>query len=252
MACLRMLSKSEIGFIKSLQQKKYRKEQALFVVEGLKSVLEFLQSGYRIHSVYGTSTILSKLGKISHNIKLLEVKADEIAKISGLTTPQDILAVIYIPQKDEKDLTIQANTFYLLLDGIQDPGNLGTIIRTADWFGFKQVICSTDTAEAYNPKVVQASMGSLARMEVIYTNLEDLIRNSSLPTFAATLGGTSIFETNFGTEGLLILGNEGNGIRPEILEKVSNQVTIPQFGAAESLNVAVSAGIFCAEVRRKA
>jgi TrmH family RNA methyltransferase len=252
MAWLRMLSKSEIGFIKSLQQKKYRKEQALFVVEGLKSVLEFLQSGYRIHSVYGTSTILSKLGKISHNIKLLEVKADEIAKISGLTTPQDILAVIYIPQKDEKDLTIQANTFYLLLDGIQDPGNLGTIIRTADWFGFKQVICSTDTAEAYNPKVVQASMGSLARMEVIYTNLEDLIRNSSLPTFAATLGGTSIFETNFGTEGLLILGNEGNGIRPEILEKVSNQVTIPQFGAAESLNVAVSAGIFCAEVRRKA
>jgi TrmH family RNA methyltransferase len=160
--------------------------------------------------------------------------------------------VVYIPQKDEKDHTIEANTFHLLLDGIQDPGNLGTIIRTADWFGFKQVICSTDTAEAYNPKVVQASMGSLARMEVIYTNLEDLIRNSNLPTFAATLGGTSIFETNFSSEGLLILGNEGNGIRPEILEKVGNRVTIPQFGAAESLNVAVSAGIFCAEVRRKA
>jgi TrmH family RNA methyltransferase len=247
-----MLSKSEIGFIKSLQQKKYRKEQALFVVEGLKSVLEFLQSGYRIHSVYGTSTVLPKLGKISQNIKLLEVKADEIAKISGLTTPQDVLAVVYIPQNDEKELTIEANTFHLLLDGIQDPGNLGTIIRTADWFGFKQVICSTDTAEAYNPKVVQASMGSLARMEVIYTNLEVLIRNSSLPTFAATLSGTSIFETSFGHEGLLILGNEGNGIRPEILEQVSNQVTIPQFGAAESLNVAVSAGIFCAELRRKA
>jgi TrmH family RNA methyltransferase len=155
-------------------------------------------------------------------------------------------------KKKEAALTDFKNTSTLLLDGIQDPGNLGTIIRTADWFGFKQVICSTDTAEAYNPKVVQASMGSLARMEVIYTNLEDLIRNSSLPTFAATLGGTSIFETNFGSEGLLILGNEGNGIRPEILEKVGNQVTIPQFGAAESLNVAVSAGIFCAEVRRKA
>ena len=107
-----MLSKSEIGFIKSLQQKKYRKEQALFVVEGLKSVLEFLQSGYSIHSVYGTSTVLPKLGKISQNIKLLEVKADEIAKISGLTTPQDILAVVYIPQKDEKNLTIEANTFH--------------------------------------------------------------------------------------------------------------------------------------------
>lgn len=247
-----MLSKSEIGFIKSLQQKKFRKEQALFVVEGLKSVLEFLQSGYRIHSVYGTSTILPKLGKISQNIKLLEVKADEIAKISGLNTPQDVLAVVYIPQKDEKELIIEANTFHLLLDGVQDPGNLGTIIRTADWFGFKELICSTDTVEAYNPKVVQASMGSLARIKVIYTDLEDVIRLSSLPTFAATLGGTSIFETKFGTEGLLILGNEGNGIRPEILEKVSNQVTIPLFGAAESLNVAVSAGIFCAEVRRKA
>ena len=247
-----MLSKSEIGFIKSLQQKKFRKEQALFVVEGLKSVLEFLQSGYRIHSVYGTSTILPNLGKISQNIKLLEVKADEIAKISGLNTPQDVLAVVYIPQKDEKELIIEANTFHLLLDGVQDPGNLGTIIRTADWFGFKELICSTDTVEAYNPKVVQASMGSLARIKVIYTDLEDVIRRSSLPTFAATLGGTSIFETKFGTEGLLILGNEGNGIRPEILEKVSNQVTIPLFGAAESLNVAVSAGIFCAEVRRKA
>ncbi|MCX6166913.1 MAG: RNA methyltransferase [Sphingobacteriales bacterium] len=247
-----MLSKSEIGFIKSLQQKKFRKEQALFVVEGLKSVLEFLQSGYRIHSVYGTSTILPKLGKISQNIKLLEVKADEIAKISGLNTPQDVLAVVYIPQKDEKELIIEANTFHLLLDGVQDPGNLGTIIRTADWFGFKELICSIDTVEAYNPKVVQASMGSLARIKVIYTDLEDVIRRSSLPTFAATLGGTSIFETKFGTEGLLILGNEGNGIRPEILEKVSNQVTIPLFGAAESLNVAVSAGIFCAEVRRKA
>jgi TrmH family RNA methyltransferase len=245
-----MLSKSEIGFIKSLQQKKYRKEHALFVVEGLKSVLEFLQSGYRIHSVYGTSTILPKLNKISQNIKLLEVKADEIAKISGLTTPQDVLAVVYIPQKDENDLIIEANTFHLLLDGVQDPGNFGTIIRTADWFGFKELICSTDTVEAYNPKVVQASMGSLARIKIIYTELEDVIRSSSLPTFAATLGGTSIFETSFGHEGLLILGNEGNGIRPEILEKVSNQVTIPLFGGAESLNVAVSAGIFCAELRR--
>jgi len=247
-----MLSKSEIGFIKSLQQKKYRKEQALFVVEGLKSVLEFLQSGYRIHSVYGTSTVLPKLGKISQNIKLLEVKADEIAKISGLTTPQDALAVVYIPQKDEKELKIEANTFHLLLDGVQDPGNLGTIIRTVDWFGFKQLICSTDTVEAYNPKVVQASMGSLARIDVIYTDLEDVIRRCSLPTFAATLGGTSIFETAFGHEGLLILGNEGNGIRPEILEKVNNRITIPLYGGAESLNVAVSAGIFCAEVRRKA
>jgi TrmH family RNA methyltransferase len=245
-----MLSKSEIGFIKSLQQKKCRKEHALFVVEGLKSVLEFLQSGYRIHSVYSTSTVLSKLSKISQNIKLLEVKADEIAKISGLTTPQDVLAVVYIPQKDEKELIIEANNFHLLLDGVQDPGNFGTIIRTADWFGFKQLICSTDMVEAYNPKVVQASMGSLARIDVIYTDLEDIIRRCSLPTFAATLGGTSIFETAFGHEGLLILGNEGNGIRPEILEKVSNRITIPLYGGAESLNVAVSTGIFCAEVRR--
>lgn len=247
-----MLSKSEISFIKSLQQKKVRKEQGLFVVEGLKSVIEFSESDFSIHSIYATSAMLSKLGKISSKTKLLEVKADEFAKISGLTSPQEVLALVRIPEKQNVGPLDVAKKFSLLLDGIQDPGNLGTIIRTADWFGINQVICSNDTVEAYNPKVVQASMGSLARIPVFYTDLEALLEKSKIASFAATLHGASIFETNFGNEGLLILGNEGNGIRPEILKKASNNVTIPLFGAAESLNVAVSAGIFCAELRRKA
>lgn len=247
-----MLSKSEINFIKSLQQKKVRKEHGLFVVEGLKSVIEFSESDFSIHSIYATSAILSKLGKISSKTKLFEVKADEFGKISGLTSPQEVLALVRIPEKQTIGPLDVAKKFSLLLDGIQDPGNLGTIIRTADWFGINQVICSKDTVEAYNPKVVQASMGSLARIPVFYTDLVPLLEHSKTTSFAATLNGQSIFDTNFGKEGLLILGNEGNGIRPEILEKVSNKVTIPLFGAAESLNVAVSAGIFCAEVRRKA
>ncbi len=247
-----MLSKSEISFIKSLQQKKYRKEHHLFVVEGAKSVLEFLASDFSVHSIYATSAMLPKLGKISPSIKLLEIKADDLTKISGLNTPQEALALVHMPKEQAFNHNSLQHTFTLLLDGLQDPGNLGTIIRTADWFGIKQIVCSTDTVEAYNPKVVQASMGSLARMNIVYTDLTAVLEGTTVPSFAAMLNGKSIYETDFGSQGLLILGNEGNGIRPEILEKVSNRVTIPLFGGAESLNVAVSAGIFCAEVRRKA
>lgn len=136
------------------------------------------------------------------------------------------------------------------MDGIQDPGNLGTIIRTADWFGIKNIICSEDTVDAYNAKVVQATMGSLARIHVHYVNLEHLIANTALPVFGALLDGGNIYQTHFGSEGLIVLGNEGNGIRPGIQALIQKPVTIPLLGKAESLNVAIANAIFCSEITR--
>lgn len=247
-----MLSKSQISFINSLHQKKQRKEMGLFLVEGLKSVTEFIESDYQIDTIYHTPAVLSKLDKISGNIKLVEIKPEELSKISTLNAPQDVLAVLKMPEEELIRPEQLKNQFSLVLDGVQDPGNMGTIIRTADWFGISNLICSNDTVEVYNPKVVQASMGSLSRTKVFYTDLVQFLEENQVPSYATTLNGRSIYETNFKAEGLLILGNEGNGIRAEVLEKVKNQITIPRFGSTESLNVAVSAGICCAEIRRKA
>ncbi len=193
---------------------------------------------------------MPKLGKLSHNIKQVEISTADLYKISALTTPQQLLAVIKIPKHTLLTTQMLKGSFTLALDGIQDPGNLGTIIRTADWFGFNRLICSDDTVDVYNSKVVQATMGSLARVAVQYTNLEKLLEDSSIPVFGALLDGKSIYQTNFGTEGILVLGNEGNGIRPEIISQISHPVTIPRFGQAESLNVAICASVFCSEMRR--
>lgn len=246
-----MLSKSEISFIKSLHQKKFRKDHHLFLAEGFKSVTEFLDSDYHTDTVYCTKALLPKLDKFSHKIKLIEITEAELGKISTLTTPQGILATIRIPSKTEIDLESFKNRFTLVLDGVQDPGNLGTIIRTADWFGFSRILCSMDSVEAYNPKVVQATMGSLSRMEIHYADLEELLPRIKVPFFGALLDGTSIYEVDFGQEGLIILGNEGKGISPKIQSQITRAVTIPRFGGAESLNVAVSAAIFCSELKRK-
>ncbi len=245
-----MISKSQISFITSLQQKKIRKEHGLFIVEGLKSISEFINSDYITDTIFYSENVVPKLGKLSQNIKLFEISPQELAKISALSTPQQILALIKIPEHRVLTTEMLKGSFTLVLDGIQDPGNLGTIIRTADWFGMKNVVCSEDTVDVYNSKVVQATMGSLARVKVSYTDLDKFLRNSSVPVFGALLDGKSIYSTDFGTEGLIILGNEGNGIRPDIVDKITQAVTIPSFGKAESLNVAISASIFCSEIRR--
>ncbi|SDZ98554.1 RNA methyltransferase, TrmH family [Pedobacter hartonius] len=171
-------------------------------------------------------------------------------KISTLQAPQGILALVNIPETTTIDRTVLRNNFSLVLDGIQDPGNLGTIIRTADWFGFKHVICSSNTVEVYNPKTVQATMGSLCRVNVSYQDLAGLLTDISMPVFGAMLNGSSLYETQWGTEGLVILGNEGQGVSPEIVNLIDRPVTIPRVGQAESLNVAVSAAIFCADISR--
>ncbi len=246
-----MISKSQISFIKSLHQKKNRKEQGLFIVEGLKSIQEFINSDYVIDSVYYTENLMPKLGNLSRNIKSHEISDAELSRISALNTPQAILAVVRISEPVDLSLNITGGTFFIALDGIQDPGNLGTIIRSADWFGINTILCSLDTAEAYNPKVVQASMGSLSRVNVIYTDLGDFLGKTHLPIYGALLDGKSIYETDFGQEGILLLGNEGNGIREELQGRIEYPVTIPRYGKAESLNVAISAAIFCSEIRRK-
>jgi TrmH family RNA methyltransferase len=246
-----MLSKSQISFIKSLQQKKFRKEHSLFIAEGIKSVTEFIQSGYSIKIIFSTPHTIPKLDNLSQKIKVQEITETELKKISLLTNSHDLLALIHIPQKTNIPIESFKKTFTIVLDDVQDPGNFGTIIRIADWFGFKQIICSNNTVEAYNPKVVQATMGSLARVRLHYTNLEDFFKNNRYPVYGALLNGDSIYQTDFSNkEGFLVLGNEGKGISPEVLKYVTKAVTIPRLGEAESLNVAASAAIFCSEIKR--
>lgn len=245
-----MLSKSQISFIKSLHQKKYRKETGFFIIEGIKSISEFLNSEYQINSIYFTPQIFAALPKLKANINLFEVTETELEKISTLKTPQGILALVHTPEKRGIDYNILKNGFSLVLDDVQDPGNFGTIIRTADWFGIKHVICSENTVEAYNPKTVQSTMGSLCRVNIVYTALLPFLAATDLPIYGALLNGQSIYKTQWEGAGLILLGNEGHGISEELLKWINIPVTIPKFGAAESLNVAVSAAIFCSEIKR--
>ena len=245
-----MLSKSQISFIQSLQHKKFRREHGLFLVEGYKSVSEFINSAYQIEAIYYTSTVASKMLKLSQKINSGEISLNILEKISTLKTPPDVIALVKIPAPIDLNYAKLQKKFSLVLDGIQDPGNLGTIIRTADWFGIDDIICSEDSVEVYNPKVVQATMGSLSRINVHYTNLGLVIPQLNLPVFGALLDGENIYNTNFGGEGLLVMGNEGNGLRPEIKTLINKTITIPRVGNAESLNVAIATAICCSEIHR--
>ncbi len=191
------------------------------------------------------------MAKISANIKLFEINNAELDKISTLQSPQGVLAVVHVPSFGRADNDYFKGRFSLALDQVQDPGNLGTIIRTADWFGIRDLICAVNTVEAYNPKTVQATMGSLARVRVHYLDLEVFLRESRLPVFGTLLQGENIYETQWGNEGIILLGNEGNGISDALLPLIDQRVTIPRIGAGESLNVAISAAICCSELRRK-
>ncbi len=185
------------------------------------------------------------------NIKLFEVNNAELEKISTLKTPQGILALVDIPTDQHLDHQSLKGQFSFVLDNIQDPGNLGAIIRTADWFGIKNIVCSANTVEVYNPKTVQSTMGSLSRVSIYYTKLNQFFSTCNLPVFGALLKGKNIYKTNWGNEGLILMGNEGQGISPELIKKINVSVTIPNFGGAESLNVAIAAAIFCSELARK-
>ncbi len=246
-----MLSKAQISLITSLQHKKFRAQHNLFVVEGVKSVLEFVHSPYKVEKIFYTDDALTKLDKIPQNIKQENVSDNEFNKISSLKNPQGALALVQLPSTQDISVKQLKGAHHLVLDDVQDPGNLGTIIRTAEWFGISNILCSYNTVDAFNAKVVQASMGSLSRVNIHYVDIEEFLTDISLPTFGAFLQGDSIFQTDFGTEGLIVMGNEGNGIRENLKEKINHRITIPRIGQAESLNVAVATTIFCAELTRQ-
>lgn len=222
----------------------------MFLVEGYKSVSEFINSAYQIEAVYHTATIAPKMLKLSQKMNFQEISSAVLEKISTLKTPADVIAVVKIPQWPVLNYTTLNKKFSIMLDSIQDPGNMGTIIRTADWFGIENIICSEDCVEVYNPKVVQATMGSLSRMNVHYVDLPQVLSQINLPIYGALLDGENIYSTNFGAEGLVVMGNEGNGLSEKVKQLVTKAITIPRAGNAESLNVAIATAIFCSEISR--
>jgi len=220
------------------------------MVEGYKSVTEFINSAYQVDTIYHTPAIAPKLLNLSRKINFQEISLNEVQKISSLRTPQEVIGLVKIPIWPVLNYKALEKKFSLVLDSIQDPGNMGTIIRTADWFGIQDIICSEDTVDVYNPKVVQATMGSLARVNVYYADLLTVLPQIKLPIFGAMLNGQNIYNTPFGAEGLLVMGNEGNGISAPVEQLITSAVTIPRAGNAESLNVAIATAILCSEIKR--
>ena len=243
-----MLSKNQLKQVKLLEQKKHRQQTGLFVAEGPKVVGDLFRCGFKAHVVYATTDY-----KRPNNVDCVEITADELRKLSFLQHPQQVLAVFYMPRLNEIP---EPQGLCLALDGVQDPGNLGTIIRIADWFGIKTIYCSEDTVDAWNPKVVQATMGSIARINLIYIDLPELLDTlpDSFPVYGTLLDGEDIYQQPLSENGLIIMGNEGNGISEAVRTRINNRLLIPSFSqgdTAESLNVAIATAITCSEFRRR-
>jgi len=240
-----MLSKNQIKLITSLQQKKQRNAHRLFFAEGIKVIQELLESKFELEHLFTTQ---NDFQEVSTDKKVTIIESD-LKKISALATPNSCLAVFKIPNEKK----IQKSGLILALDAVRDPGNLGTILRLCDWFGINQVICSKDAVDIYNPKVVQATMGSIARVNVNYIDLESFISQTPLPVFGTFMEGDNIYKTELSQEGIIVLGNEANGISPEIEKLIKQRLTIPRFGSiqkTESLNVATATAVILSEFRR--
>lgn len=236
-----MLSKSRAKFIQQLSQKKHRTQHELFVVEGHKSIEEFIQAGYEPKELYVTADNLFK------GYNALNVTPQQIKAASHLKNPSNALAVFSIPNSSEPNET----DFILALDGIQDPGNMGTLVRLCDWFGVKNLVCSHDTVDCYNPKVVRATMGSLARVEVHYVDLPFwLAGQKDGVILGASMTGDNIYTTSLPKRSILVIGNEGQGLTDSVTDLLHKEVSIPSYGKAESLNAAMAAGILIAEIKR--
>ena len=239
-----MVVKSEIKLVKNLQQKKYRNQHGLFVAEGSKTVQEVLGSGFTPKVLYSTDKNVLP----DHEDITTLIGEKTLERMSGLKTPNKILAVFEIPPES----TLPSQGWVIALDGVKDPGNMGTLIRLCDWFDIGHVVCSADTVDCYNPKVVQATMGSIARVKVHYTNLVSFLQDFPGESYGAVLNGSPIQDTAFPNHGVLVLGSESHGISPEVQGSLSHQISIPQIGnsSAESLNVATATAIFLHEIRR--
>jgi RNA methyltransferase, TrmH family len=242
-----MLNRNEVKYIQSLYHKKNRNKEEVFIAEGVKIVPELIAAGFGIQKIYGVKDWMDANTNISH---VVEVNEDELRKISNLETPNKVLAVLCkknIPQ--EPDLK---NKISLVLDGIRDPGNLGTIIRIADWFGIENIIASDDTADLYNPKVIQSTMGSIARVNIFYTDLKNFFQSNKIVVMGAMLHGENIASIKEISECLLVIGNESKGIGTDIEKYIQESITIPKTGHAESLNAAVATGIILSWLKLKA
>ena len=237
-----MLSKAKIKFIKSLQIKKYRKQEQCFIVEGAKSVRELLASDFEVVTLLGTNTFLSSIEQ-EGNIDIVEVNEGELDGLGQFQTNHIALAVARI--KENTPVSVASDEFVLVLDDIRDPGNLGTIVRTADWFGIDKIVASSETADFYNPKVISSTMGSFTRVQVYYTQLEDYLKNVTLPVFGTYLEGMDIVDVAFGDGGFILIGNESNGISQNLEKFVTRKITISKIGKGESLNAGIAAGILC-------
>ncbi|MCW3111078.1 MAG: methyltransferase [Segetibacter sp.] len=233
-----MLTKNELKYIQSLYHKKQRDEERLFIAEGPKLAEELVNSQFVIKQVYALSSWLQK----NHRVKVpvTEITEIELGRISNLQTPNEV--VVIAEQAITAGEPVLKGNLTIVLDGIQDPGNMGTIIRIADWFGINQIVCSSDCVEMYNPKVVQSSMGSILRVSCWYKDLTAW-EPGNIPVFGALLNGKNIYSVGKADEGVLVIGNESKGIREPMLSRITHPVTIPKIGGAESLNAAVAAGI---------
>ena len=239
-----MISKSDIKYIQSLAHKKFRDEERLFIVEGVKMVEELISSASdNIDRVFATKNWVERqLPNTVVNKLTVVIEEHELAKISQHKTPNEVLALVKFPKFQNEYNT--DNKLTLVLDQIQDPGNLGTIIRTCDWFGINQIVCSLDTVDNYNPKVIQSAMGSILHVEVIYRSLPTFLSTvQDIPIYAAVLNGKSIHDIAIAKPSLLLIGNESNGISKEVLSFATEKITIPKLGQAESLNAAIASGI---------
>ena len=237
-----MLSKAQIKYIQSLQHKKYRQKSGQFIAEGDKIVPELLAEGVPVQEVYATASWITTHQHLLNKVAVTEVEEGALKQLSALTTPNQALALLNIP---EPVPGIYKGTVSIALETIQDPGNLGTIIRIADWFGIKQVICSPDCVDAYNPKTIQATMGSIARVRIIESDIVSLLSAAGVPSYAATLHGTNIVAFTKLTEGIILIGNESRGLSEAVVNASTHRITIPRLGGAESLNAGIAAGIIC-------
>ena len=240
-----MISKNQIKLITSLTQKKYRKQHQLFLAEGEKVIDEILNSSFELEHVYCTQDIFNNVESTKKSI----IGESDLKKITALNTPNNCLAVFKIPVEQKIDST----GLTVILDDIKDPGNLGTIIRLCDWFGVSQIVCSLQSVDIYNPKVVQATMGSITRVAVFYTDLEEYLNNSNAKIYGTFMEGENIYKTSLPTNGIVVFGNEANGISKTIEKFITDKIAIPRFGnlqSTESLNVATAAAIVISEFKR--
>lgn len=239
-----MVVKSQIKFIRSLQQKKYRNQHGMFVVEGVKVVKELLASQITAHIIYSSDVEFVAENKTSTTL----VSETDLLKISSLRTPNKVVGVFQIPVP----IKINPINWIVALDDVRDPGNLGTIIRLCDWFGISNLLCSPNTVDCYNPKVLQATMGSISRVNIVYADLQQYLNEAQVPVYGAFMDGEVVYKEGFLGAGILVMGNEANGISQEIEALVTKKICIPQFGGktAESLNVSTATAILLNEIKR--